>query len=555
MPKFLNRDLSELAHQLTISPRRLRIKQLRGIETLLDLIESNRAYPYELICFHITGYHKRGPSTSDLVPAAALIPDLVTMAESISRRANLTVSELGESFQTQQELAEQLDVSTKTLRRWRNRGLMGVRVVYEDGVNRLAFLKRTVARFVRQNKALVEKGASFKQLTDVERDGIVESARAILVRRKVKLHAAARIVAEQTGRAIETVRYTLRRYDEANPKTSLFANNIDHLFTEQQSAIWRSHQAGETAESLARAYETNASDINQTLRTVQLRMWQQSPPECIYHELFDAPQADQMFLQTAEPVSTDQPSPRVPRDLPSYLQSLYRTPLLSPDQEQYLFRRYNYIKHKTATHLKAVDSDTVTADQLHSIRGLFADIEATKQRIVKANLRLVVSIAKKHVGVSRDLFEVVSDGNVSLMRAVEKFDVWRGNKFSTYASWAIIKNFARSIPESYYHSARYVTGQDALIDTAADHHELPESASDQNRVRDLIASGLKQLPLRDQEIIAGHFGLAGIGGSLTLEQLGQRFGVTKERVRQIEQRALSRLREVLSPSLADMIST
>ncbi len=553
MPKFLNRDMSELAHQLTISPRRLRIQQLRGIETLLNIAESDRAYPYEFVCFHITGYHKRGPSTSDLVPAAALIPDLVSMAESISRKANLTVAELGETYLTQQELAEQLDVSTKTLRRWRSRGLMGVRVVFEDGVNRLAFLNRTVTRFVEQNKALVEKGASFKQLTDSERDSIVESARAILVRRKIKLHAAARIVAEQTGRAVETVRYTLRRYDEANPKTSLFVNNTDQLFTDEQSAIWRSYQAGESAKTLARVYEVKVSDIKQTLRTMQLCMWQQLPPECIYNDLFDAPHADQLFLHASEPVSEGKSSPRVPKDLPSYLQSLYRTPLLTPAQEQYLFRRYNYAKHKAATQLKALASDTVTDDQLNSVRDLLADVDATKQRIVKANLRLVVSIAKKHVGLSRDLFEIISDGNISLMRAVEKFDVSRGNKFSTYASWAIIKNFARSIPESYYHGTRYVTGQDLAIETAADHHELPNSPSDHSRVRDLIAAGLKQLPQRDQEIIAGHFGLAGVGGSLTLEQLGNRFGVTKERIRQIEQRALGRLRDVLSPSLADNI--
>jgi len=66
-----------------------------------------------------------------------------------------------------------------------------------------------------------------------------------------------------------------------------------------------------------------------------------------------------------------------------------------------------------------------------------------QNQIIRANLRLVVSIAKKRVGATTaDLFELVSDGNMSLMRAVEKFDFSRGFKFSTYASWAIIKNFS-----------------------------------------------------------------------------------------------------------------
>ena len=63
-----------------------------------------------------------------------------------------------------------------------------------------------------------------------------------------------------------------------------------------------------------------------------------------------------------------------------------------------------------------------------------------KNQIIRSNLRLVVSIAKRHVGPSNNFFELVSDGNMSLIRAVEKFDYSRGNKFSTYASWAIMKN-------------------------------------------------------------------------------------------------------------------
>jgi len=96
-----------------------------------------------------------------------------------------------------------------------------------------------------------------------------------------------------------------------------------------------------------------------------------------------------------------------------------------------------------------------------------------------------------------------------------------------------------------------VTGQDVVLDTAAAEAEAPSYESDRKRVRHLISEGLKELTEREQEIVRGHFGLGGHGTALTLDQLGQRFGVTKERVRQIEQRALSRLREVLEPTLAD----
>ena len=80
------------------------------------------------------------------------------------------------------------------------------------------------------------------------------------------------------------------------------------------------------------------------------------------------------------------------------------------------------------------------------IENLYEESVATKNQIISANLRLVVSIAKRYVGPAEDFFELVSDGNLSLIRAVEKFDVSRGNRFSTYATWAIMKNFARTIP-------------------------------------------------------------------------------------------------------------
>ena len=91
------------------------------------------------------------------------------------------------------------------------------------------------------------------------------------------------------------------------------------------------------------------------------------------------------------------------------------------------------------------------------IKHLYEEAVSTKNQIIRANLRLVVSIAKRYVGPAEDFFELVSDGNMSLMRAVEKFDVGRGYKFSTYASWAIMKNFARTIPDVLRHRDRFST--------------------------------------------------------------------------------------------------
>jgi RNA polymerase sigma factor (sigma-70 family) len=430
---------------------------------------------------------------------------------------------------------------------------MGLRVVFEDGVNRLAFCRTTIDRFVKQHQALVSKGASFKQLSEEERDGIVARARALTARGRIKLHAAARLIAEETNRAVETVRYTLRRHDESGVEPALFPRNGANVGGGRLAEIWRRHEGGESASALAAAFDCTVDEVERSLRQVQVRRWREQPLEYVPNELFDAPNADALILDAPEPANVNGPAVRVPRDVPPYLRSLYLTPLLSPELERDLFRRYNYLKYKVAAAVKALDPETAAAEAVGAIRVLLARVDELKQRIIRGNLRLVVSIAKKHVGWSSNLFEVISDGNLSLMRAVEKFDYARGYKFSTYASWAVVKNYARTIPERQYQCAKYVTGQEELLEAAADHREAPVSESDRGRLRTLIFEGLAALSDKERDILSNHFGLNEKGCPLTLEQLGRRFGVTKERIRQIERRALAHLRELLSPALADAV--
>jgi len=556
VPNFYNKDMAELAHQLTLSPRRLRAEQLRGIEKLLELVEAGKAYPFEFVCYHITKYRKRGTgSTSSSATGKALIADLITTAEILSRKSGVTVAEMEEVCATHAEAAKELQVSTKTIRRWRNRGLMGLRLTYPDGVSRLAFLRRTMDRFVRQHGDLVARGAAFRQLSVKERDGIVARARELFAVHPMKLHAAAKVIADETGRAVETVRYTLRRYDEAHKDSAIFKGKGEVLFSERDEAIWKCRQNGDSVAAIAAVYETTTEDIEGVLRGVQVALWKRTPLECIPNELFDAPNADELILNVPEPAVEERgAAARIPTGLPPYLKSLYAMPLLSREQEQDLFRRYNYLKFKIARLLKGIKGSDCAVGLFEEISGRMSLIDELRRRIIRANLRLVVSIAKRHAGWAASFFEVVSDGNVSLMRAVERFDYARGNKFSTYATWAIMKNYARTIPEQRQHQTRYATGQDIVFDTVPDRSEVSTGAGDREHIRKLIADGLQSLEEREREIVSHHFGLAEGSSPQTLEQLGARFGVTKERVRQIEQRALSQLRSFLGPAFTDALT-
>ena len=164
----------------------------------------------------------------------------------------------------------------------------------------------------------------------------------------------------------------------------------------------------------------------------------------------------------------------------------------------------------------------------------------TKNLILRSNLRLVVSIARKHLRPGLSLMELVSDGTMTLMRAIESFDTHRGNKFSTYATLALMKGFARSVPQMLAVQSRG-RGQQGEEFT----FEIPDrratAAADRFLAREEVGQLLQRLDSRERDVVRGHFGL-GESAPATYDQLAQRLGLSKERVRQIERVALAKLR-------------
>ena len=249
----------------------------------------------------------------------------------------------------------------------------------------------------------------------------------------------------------------------------------------------------------------------------------------------------------AEPVK----KARLPSGLPPYLASLYEVPLLGRNQEAHLFRKMNYLKYKAAQLREKLDPSQPRASLMDEIERLYEEAVAAKNQIVRANLRLVVSIAKRHVGPAENFFELVSDGNMSLMRAVDKFDYARGFKFSTYASWAIMKNFARTIPDEHRYRDRFRTCNAEMFTSSEDERtDQFEQESSQSQRQWQVAKILGKLDEREQKIIISRFGLQG-QEPLTLKEVGAALGVTKERIRQLEARTLSKLRKAVEDEKMD----
>jgi len=242
-----------------------------------------------------------------------------------------------------------------------------------------------------------------------------------------------------------------------------------------------------------------------------------------------------------------------PKDAPPELASLYEMPLLSKEQEQHLFRQMNFLKYRAAQLRARLDPSRARIQDIKKIEDLQDQATAVKDKLIGCNMRLVVSIAKKHSAQTDNFFELLSDGNMSLIRAVEKFDFSRGNKFSTYASWAIMKNFARSIPEEKRRRERYVTGHEDLFDVAPDtrSNEQEDLASQEQKVRQ-VNRLLEYLDPRERQIIRMRAGLDNNSEGMTLEEIGQTLGITKERVRQLNVRIMNKLKSIVNQQKVDL---
>jgi RNA polymerase primary sigma factor len=296
-------------------------------------------------------------------------------------------------------------------------------------------------------------------------------------------------------------------------------------------------EAGDRARGRSRAALGHAAD------TIRARRLLGTEIRYIDHPSFDDPGAHDAILAPL-------PAPdvaRAPRrteasaKLPPYLAGLYREgPLLSREQEAHLFRQMNYLKSRASRLRDRIDPARARTADLDEIERLQEEALAVKNQIVRANLRLVVSIARRNRGPRDDLFERVSDGNFALLCAVDLFDYSLGNRFSTYATWAIRNQFAQAFRRKN-RQPQFLLGHDEAIEAAVDPRTDDDEASDLQDRQEAIGRLLAGLNDRERRVIVGHFGIGG-AGEQTLKQIGQELGISKERVRQIGARARDKLR-------------
>jgi RNA polymerase primary sigma factor/RNA polymerase sigma factor len=452
-------------------------------------------------------------------------------------------------------------VSAKTLYRWRKKGLVGYTMVFPDGKRRLGFKHSAVKEFEEKHGKQIRASGRFKLMTDAEQDQAVELARQEVTGGNRVFSAVVRAVADKLGRSRETIRHLLQRHESENPDHRIFAGLKSRLSERDKEHMFRLYLIGIPIRALCQEYGRNRSTIYRIIYQIKASEILADEISYMYNPLFDREEAADRITEV-EPERVPRPKRGTGSDrpnideLPAYLRDLHKkAKLMTREEEQAYFRRFNYLKHLMAVRREQLKVTGPKAEVINEIEDLYHRAVNIKQRIIRANLRRVVSIAKRHTRSAMDFNTLVSDGNLSLMQAVEKFDYARGNRFSTYASWAIMKNYAKSIPEESSIQEMFRASAPEVMELmpGATVEDEPSREQMMAGFRKILNRVLRMLSEREREVIVARFGLRSDGSRATLEEIGSSFDLSKERIRQIEAKALRKLRHELDLDQVDAL--
>jgi len=283
------------------------------------------------------------------------------------------------------------------------------------------------------------------------------------------------------------------------------------------------------------------------------RFYESIPPEMGFmpHPDFALPGTEEkLFGPDAEVIPVPRWRPYAELDDPEATPSPART-RLTPHHERLLFMRYNYARRRLAE-LLAAQKRRFAAGRARQLVRWYRRVLGIRAALVGANMALVVAMAKRTRINSVEFGELVSEGNMALLRTVEKFDVSRGFKFSTYSCRAILKALNRLASKTGTYRQHFPTEYDPQLERS---DEIERRHVDQRELaledlERILEENMASLTAVERAVIAARYAVAGHDRVQTLQEVGRLVGLSKERVRQVQLDALAKLRAALASRAA-----
>lgn len=242
------------------------------------------------------------------------------------------------------------------------------------------------------------------------------------------------------------------------------------------------------------------------------------------------------------------------RDLPVHMIRLCETPLLTAGEERALFRKYNYLKYRANAIRTTLNPRRVDRAKLTEAEGWLRESEVVRDQIIRANIRLVVSVVKKFASPQCSFDEILSDGILTMMKAVEKFDYRYGFRFSTYAFRSIARTAYRSVGERQRHRKMEPDGNEVLMGLTDTRVGSSRNEREWDSMQEQLLTLLENLDDREQWILQCRFGLGDQVEPRPFQSIADELGLSKERVRQLEKRAIDKMRNLAQQApIADWI--
>ncbi len=358
-----------------------------------------------------------------------------------------------------------------------------------------------------------------------------------------------------------------------------------------------------TIDDILRFFPDAEQDVDQleeafsALMSAGIQYTEESPTEDDVDDDLDLSDIDEEDDENGMGLSDDLSNIDTDDTIGLYLKEVSRVPLLTADEEVELAQRIE----KGRISREELARVNVTPERRMELRKNIEDSWNARDHLITANSRLVISVAKKYMGRGVPFLDLIQEGNIGLIRATKKFDYRRGHKFSTYATWWIRQAVTRAIADQgrtirvpvhmgdqinkllrYQHQLTQKLGRDPSVEELAaeldvpikkvenmiqvarrplsletptddeedsvlgdfiedDEAPAPADSATYNLLKEHLQIILNDLPPREVRILQLRYGLLD-GQAYTLEEVGNKMGVTRERVRQIEAQALSRLR-------------